>query len=183
MNKASQTIAQKQNYVTTTSDRIVIVSVIFLMITQIFQYIETQVSKKALKLLWNTLPNLIKKSYVKFCHKEKNYLHTLKNASKIFLHQREIMYGSVDVVFGHFRQIKFWIFLEKKTHISKGKISVRHWVPVQRKHYHKFGTYPKKLLLIALDWEWRYIRQRLNAKLFWWNSVCTSTKWRKIVFI
>ena len=51
MNKASQTIAQKQNYVTTTSDRIVIVSVIFLTITQIFQYIETQVSKKALKLL------------------------------------------------------------------------------------------------------------------------------------
>ena len=71
MNKASQTIAQKQNYVTTTSDRIVIVSVIFLMITQIFQYIETQVSKKSLKLLWNTLPNLNKKIICKILSQRK----------------------------------------------------------------------------------------------------------------
>ena len=71
MNKASQTIAQKQNYVTTTSDHIAIVSVIFLMITQICQYIETQVSKKALKLLWNTLPNLNKKIVCKILSQRK----------------------------------------------------------------------------------------------------------------
>ena len=183
MNKASQTIAQKQNYVTTTSDRIVIVSVIFLMITQIFQYIETQVSKKALKLLWNTLPNLNKKIICKILSQRKKLFTYPQKRQQNLLTSKRNYVRICRCCFWTFQTNKILNFSGKKAHISEGKISVRHWVPVQRKHYHKFGTYPKKLLLIALDWEWRYIRQRLNAKLFWWNSVCTSTKWRKIVFI
>ena len=46
--------------------------------------------------------------------KKKNYLYTLKNASKILLHRREITYGP------------------------------------QKKHYQKFGTYSKNLVLMAL---------------------------------
>ena len=81
---------------------------------------ETQVSRKARKLLWNILPKLNKKKpHVKFCHKEENYLHTLKNASKIFLHWREITYGLRPGCFWIFQtEIEFWIFLKKTRQVS-----------------------------------------------------------------
>ena len=78
---------------------------------------ETQVSGKSPKLLWNTLSKLNKrKSHVKFCHKEENYLHTLMNASKMFLHWREITYGLCPCCLWIFQtEIVFWIFLEKNS--------------------------------------------------------------------
>ena len=83
--KYSQSTSQKQNYVTTLCDWIAILSVIFLMITQIFQYNETQLSRKAPKLLWNILPNLNKKIIRKILSQERKLFAYLQECQQNLL--------------------------------------------------------------------------------------------------
>ena len=76
---------------------------------------ETEVPIKAPKLLWNVLPKLNKKIMWKILSQRRKLLHTLQNASKIFLLWREITYGTCQCRFWTFQtEIFFLIFLSKK---------------------------------------------------------------------
>ena len=49
-------------------------------------------------------------------------------------------------------------YIEGKLHRDRSSREITY--ETQKKHYHKFGTYPKDFVLIALGWEWSYRRQR-----------------------
>ena len=105
---------------------------------------ETRVSEKSPKLLWNILPKLNKKIIRK----------VLSQRRKLFAYPQECQQNLHTSKRSYVRtcQCRFWTFQTnkilsfsgKKTHISEVKISFRHWVLVQRKRYHKSGTYPKR---------------------------------------
>ena len=122
-------LKKKQNYVTTMCDCIVIVSIIFLMTPKIFQYIETQVSRKAPKVQWNILPNLNKKTICKILSQRGRLFAYLQECQQNLLILRGNNIWNLSVSFLDISdRNKILNFSGKnvETHISENKTQVGH---------------------------------------------------------
>ena len=103
--------------------------VIFLMITQIFQYIETQVSGKVPKLLLNILPNLNKKIIRKILSQKGKLFAYLQECQQNLLVLKGNYIWTLSVSFlaiSDRKKILNFSGKNAKTHISENKTQVGH---------------------------------------------------------